>query len=80
MQEINELSVTPHHLILLLMFRKYKEVKSFTHRNGRFGDLRTEHLSGGRDTPLLRHCRNGPGLDKQDGWKTCRIIIYKVDV
>ena len=42
------------------MFHKYKKVKNFAERNGEFGDLVTEHLSGGCDTPL--HPTVGTGL------------------
>ena len=37
----------PQHLILLLMFHKYKKAKTFAERNGKFGDLPIEHLFGG---------------------------------
>ena len=43
----NEHSVTSQCLILLLMFQKYKKVIQYAHRNGKFGGLPTEHLSGG---------------------------------
>ena len=29
------------------MFHKHKKLKNFADRNGKFGDLRTKHLSGG---------------------------------
>ena len=50
----------PQHLILLLMLQKYKKVKKFAKRNGKFGDLQTKHLSRGCDTPL--HPIVGTGL------------------
>ena len=40
---------------------KYKKVKNFANRNGKFGDLLTEHLSGGGVRPPTPHCRNEPG-------------------
>ena len=59
MYQINEHSVTSQHLILLLMFLKYKTVKKSANRNGKFGDMPTGHLSGGVK-PTASHCRNGP--------------------
>ena len=59
MYQINELSVTPQHLILLLRFQECKKVKNFANRNGKFGDLLTELLSGGV-TPPAPNCRYGP--------------------
>ena len=61
MYQMNELSVTLQHLILLLRFLRYKKVKEIAERNGKFGDLPTKPLSGGV-TSIAPHCRYEPGV------------------
>ena len=64
MHEINELSVAPQHLILLLMFLEYKKVKSIADPKGKYGNLPKGLLSGGGGvTPL--HPVVGTGLNKR---------------
>ena len=65
MLKINEHSVTLQHLHLLLGFLECNRLNKFADRNGKFGALGTEFLSGVCDTPAP-HCRHGPVYQKPE--------------
>ena len=51
MQLINFLSVTMQHFSLLLAFLEYKRLNKLADRNGKFGDLPKDCLSGDVTSP-----------------------------